>query len=113
MKQIARYVTTDGDGTLRDCRYLLHDRDTKFTRSFRSIALHLVGSNRCILDLPSATDVALLSQSLFMRRRRHPSVFLSPALAPAWVGFFSGQRRCLECHCINSRTELLIEITLK
>jgi putative transposase len=37
MKQIARNVTMDGDGTLRDCRYLLHDRDTKFTRSFRSI----------------------------------------------------------------------------
>jgi putative transposase len=37
MKQIARNVTMDGDGTLRDCRYLLHDRDTKFTWSFRSI----------------------------------------------------------------------------
>ena len=37
MKQIARNVTMDGDGTLRDCRYLLHDRDAKFTRSFRSI----------------------------------------------------------------------------
>jgi hypothetical protein len=24
-------------GALRDCRYLLHDRDTKFTRSFRAI----------------------------------------------------------------------------
>ena len=24
-------------GVLRDCRYLLHDRDTKFTRSFRAI----------------------------------------------------------------------------
>src|SRR5882762_6898900 len=37
MKQIARNVTMDGDGTLRDCRYLLLDRDTKFTRSFQSI----------------------------------------------------------------------------
>jgi putative transposase len=26
-----------GWGALRDCRYLLHDRDTKFTRSFRAI----------------------------------------------------------------------------
>jgi putative transposase len=33
MKQIARNVS----GALRDCRYLLHDRDTKFTRSFRAI----------------------------------------------------------------------------
>jgi putative transposase len=37
MKQIARNVTMDDCGTLRDCRYLLHDRDTKFTRSFRAI----------------------------------------------------------------------------
>jgi putative transposase len=37
MKQIARNVTMEGWGVLRDCRYLLHDRDTKFTRSFRAI----------------------------------------------------------------------------
>ena len=37
MKQIARNVTMEGCGALRDCRYLLHDRDTKFTRSFRAI----------------------------------------------------------------------------
>jgi hypothetical protein len=27
----------EGCGTLRDCRYLLHDRDTKYTQSFRAI----------------------------------------------------------------------------
>jgi hypothetical protein len=37
MRQIARNVTMEGCGTLRDCRYLLHDRDTKYTRSFRAI----------------------------------------------------------------------------
>ena len=37
MKQIARNVTMEGCGVLRDCRYLLHDRDTKYTRSFRAI----------------------------------------------------------------------------
>ncbi|MPZ33041.1 MAG: transposase [Rhodospirillales bacterium] len=37
MKQIARNVTMDDCSALRDCRYLLHDRDTKFTRSFRAI----------------------------------------------------------------------------
>src|SRR5262245_54022900 len=37
MKQIARNVTMEGCGVLRDCRYLLHDRDTKFTRSFRAL----------------------------------------------------------------------------
>src|SRR5216110_666766 len=37
MKQMARNATMEGCGTLRDCRYLLHERDTKFTISFRSI----------------------------------------------------------------------------
>ena len=37
MKQVARNVTMEGCGALRDCRYLLHDRDTKFTNSFRAI----------------------------------------------------------------------------
>jgi hypothetical protein len=37
MKQIARNATMEDCGALRDCRYLLHDRDTKSTRSFRAI----------------------------------------------------------------------------
>ena len=37
MKQIARNARMDECGALLDCRYLLHDRDTKFTRSFRAI----------------------------------------------------------------------------
>jgi hypothetical protein len=34
MQQMARNVTMEGCGALRDCRYLLHDRDTKYTASF-------------------------------------------------------------------------------
>jgi hypothetical protein len=37
MKQIARNVTMEGCGVLRDCSYLMHDRDTKYTQSFRAI----------------------------------------------------------------------------
>jgi putative transposase len=37
MKQIARNVTMEECGILLDCRYLLHDRDAKFTHSFRAI----------------------------------------------------------------------------
>src|ERR1700680_2910178 len=36
MQQIARNATMDGWGALQGCRYLLHDRDTKYTRSFRA-----------------------------------------------------------------------------
>jgi putative transposase len=39
MKQIARNATMGDCGALRDRRYLLHDRDTKFTRSFRAILM--------------------------------------------------------------------------
>jgi hypothetical protein len=37
MQQIARNVTMEGCGALGDCRYLLHDRDTKYSQSFRAI----------------------------------------------------------------------------
>ena len=36
MRQIARNMTMEGYGALRDCRYLLHDRDTKYTTAFRA-----------------------------------------------------------------------------
>jgi putative transposase len=36
MKQMARNVTLEECGILRDCRYLLHNHDTKFTQSFRA-----------------------------------------------------------------------------
>lgn len=34
---MARNATMEDCGALRDCRYLLHDRDTKYTRAFRAI----------------------------------------------------------------------------
>ena len=37
MKQIARNVTMDEWGFLDNCRYLIHDRDTKYCQSFRDI----------------------------------------------------------------------------
>ena len=37
MKQIARNTTMDEWGFLEGCQYLIHDRDTKYTDSFRAI----------------------------------------------------------------------------
>jgi len=37
MEQIARSATRDTWGYLHPCRYVLHDRDTKFCASFRSV----------------------------------------------------------------------------
>jgi hypothetical protein len=41
MEQQARNATMEEWGILRGCRYLLHDRDTKFCASFRE----LIGPN--------------------------------------------------------------------
>ena len=45
MQQIARNVTMDGCGFLEGCRYLLHDRDTKFTERFNALWTRLGQSN--------------------------------------------------------------------
>src|ERR1700674_559554 len=37
MKQIKPNVTIEGYGAPKDSRYLLHDRDAKYTQSFRAI----------------------------------------------------------------------------
>jgi putative transposase len=37
MRQIARNATMEACGALQGCRYLLHDRDTKYTPSFQAI----------------------------------------------------------------------------
>jgi len=37
MKQMARNMTMAGDGILNGCRYLLHDRDAKFSAAFDDI----------------------------------------------------------------------------
>ena len=42
MKQTARNLTAAGDGFLNGCRYLLHDRDSKFSAAFCEI-LHSSG----------------------------------------------------------------------
>jgi putative transposase len=37
MKQMARNLTMAGQGMIEGCRYLLHDRDTKFSAAFDEI----------------------------------------------------------------------------
>jgi hypothetical protein len=50
MEQVARNATMEGTGYLNRCRYLLHDRDTKFCREFRETPA--VGGVKC-LALPA------------------------------------------------------------
>jgi putative transposase len=44
MEQQARNMTMEEWGSLRDCRYLLHDRDAKFCPSFRELISRRWGS---------------------------------------------------------------------
>ena len=37
MQQMARNVSMNEWGFLRNCRYLIHDRDTKYTKTFQTI----------------------------------------------------------------------------
>src|SRR5438876_7997339 len=49
----------EGCGALRDCRYLLHDRDAKYTQSFRAIiASGLVEPFRLPARSPNLNDYA-------------------------------------------------------
>jgi putative transposase len=61
MQRIARNVTMEGCGILRDCRYLLHDRDTKYALSFRTI----IKSGR-------VKPLALPAQSPNLNARKRP-----------------------------------------
>jgi len=48
MEQVARNATMEGTGYLNRCRYLLHDRDTKFCREFRGTLA--AGGAKCSPD---------------------------------------------------------------
>ena len=48
MEQLARNATIEGTGYLNRCRYLLHDRDTKFCREFRGTLA--AGGAKCSPD---------------------------------------------------------------
>jgi putative transposase len=64
MQQIARNVTMEGCGALRDCRYLLHDRDTKYSQSFRAT----IASGRVEpLVLPARAPQCLVGATAYHR----------------------------------------------
>src|SRR5262249_34970677 len=50
MQQMARNAMDENSGTLRQHRYVLHDRDAKFCTSFRAI---LASGQVCCLTLPA------------------------------------------------------------
>jgi len=60
MEQIARKVTMDGWGVLCGCRYLRHDRDTKYSAAFRAM---IESAHIDTLPLPARSEtMGTLSQ---------------------------------------------------
>jgi len=64
MKQVARNLTDVSDGFLLNSRYLIMDRDTKYTEDFRG-HLDRAGVNpvRCPARAPNCNEVARLSRT--------------------------------------------------
>ena len=55
MAQMARNAIDETSGYLRQCRYVLHDRDTKFCASFR--ALLATGDVKCLALPPRSPNL--------------------------------------------------------
>jgi hypothetical protein len=70
MKRIARNVTMDGWGFLKECRHLIHDRDTKFTGSFRAIikrnGIIKVKTTYYYFESPRKQGIVVRDQSVVM-----------------------------------------------
>ena len=47
MQQVARNATLEGEGYLKGCRYVLHDRDKKFRTDFRQTLA--AGDVKCVV----------------------------------------------------------------
>jgi hypothetical protein len=84
MQQIARSATQETWGYLDGCRYVLHDRDTKFCASFRSVLA--AGGVRAI-PLPARRPFAVTVVA--HENRSNPSQaihFISPGISSGgWV----------------------------
>jgi hypothetical protein len=74
MEQQARNLTMEQWGCLRGCRYLLHDRDTKFCESFREL---IESGNVNPLRLP-AREFELVCRTLGQVGQRRMSVEADP-----------------------------------
>jgi hypothetical protein len=92
MEQIARSATQETWGYLHPCRYVLHDRDTKFCASFRSV---LAAGGVKTIPLPARSPnlnafaerwvVDILGTSVEIMSRR-VLLFWLFALPMAWCG---------------------------
>ncbi len=97
MKQMARNAVDSDSGYLRNQRYILHDRDTKFRATFRSI-LESVGT-KCLTLPPRRPNVNAYSEGWVRSAKeeclRKLIVFGEGSLrraAAEYVSHFHGER---------------------
>ena len=79
MKQVARNVTMDEWGFLENRRYLLHDRDSKFCRSFRRI---IESGPVTMVPLPACNPKQTIVKDYVRERRRRLREMFVPLAHP-------------------------------
>jgi hypothetical protein len=74
MKQIARNATMDECGTLRDCRYLLHDRDTERNHQGKGNVLKMANPRLNITSLlhPCEAKAFSIGLDIYVSVTQHP-----------------------------------------
>ena len=96
MQQMARNVTMEGWGFLANCRYLLHDRDTKYTQSFRTI---IEAGHVTTLPLPAH------SPNLNAYAERWVKSVKEECLCKLILFGERSLRRALECYVVHYHAE--------
>jgi len=98
MDQMARNVTMEDSGFLTHCRYLLHDRDTKYCSSFRQLIE--VGRVRT-LALPARSPTSMLMRNAGSGQSKRSACRSSSSLVRVHCG-----GRCTTTMPTIGRTEL-------
>jgi putative transposase len=96
MQQMARNVTMEGWGFLHNCRYLIHDRDTKYTPSFRAI---IEAGHVTALPLPAH------SPNLNAHAERWVRSAKEECLSRLILFGERSLRRALECYLVHYHAE--------
>jgi putative transposase len=96
MRQMARNVTMEEWGFLKPCRYLLHDRDTKYAESFRAI---LKASQVIAVRLPAH------SPNLNAHAERWVRSAKEECLSKLILFGERSLRRALECYLVHYHAE--------
>ena len=89
MSQISRNLTRADDGVLTGKRFLIHDRDPRFTLAFRET---LAAADVQVVRLPRSHQISMPV----------PSASFEPSRSHVWTGSSWWERRRSDERCGNS-----------